>query len=574
MNSLNSFSTADASIIDITNDIGEEIPTNDLYVSVEVPFWKPNRKSRNIRFENTKQALFFENYKNSFYANEFYDLRGYINYALFLINQIDEDFKSDNNLSLFQERISNLIHYYPQITAQAQLCLKEAIFYKRDSVALSIFLKKCPKHSTQTKYSSETEKLGNQLKKKLDLSLDETALLNELNYHNSLFFNIYLYREEIVKVFIYLVRQFKKHFPDSIDKVSKDFAKKFKVCNAEIYKWILIQCENSIALIYGYEKEIRLTTFYAYRNGPFEKFEKDIIQPTKQLLAEYMLNYVRVEEDEKTLELICSVSKNRLNSQIKYLVDKGLNHIEELLFFIVNISYNSRYNPYYYNIFFDVFKEVAPKNSLIALKVYLHYAYHQPSNTIPNKLIPVSIKAKLFPLQNQSLIFEEIVRTLLLEKDLTKALSAIEKIYAIERKKILLDKTSIQVVEEKYTGTVELLNEYLRDDVDDDTIGVLQSKRGEEKNTQDTINNSSVTKTVPLKDIQIATLELFAKKNLTLTKSAFKVYASENGMFVNQLIESINDSYYELLEDLLIEEEEENYVIYLENFQKILPLYK
>ena len=43
----------------------------------------------------------------------------------------------------------------------------------------------------------------------------------------------------------------------------------------------------------------------------------------------------------------------------------------------------------------------------------------------------------------------------------------------------------------------------------------------------------------------------------------------ENGVFVNQLIESINDSYYEFLDDLLIEEDEENYVIYLENFQKV-----
>lgn len=569
MNSLNSFSTSDTSIIDITNDIAKDIPTNDLYISVEVPFWKPNRKSRNLRFENSKQALFFENFKNSFYANEFYDLRRSINYALFLINKIDEDFKSDNNFSLFQERISNLIHYYPQIETQAQLCLKEAIFYKRDSISLSIFLKKCPKSITQRKYSLETEMLGNQFKKQLNLSLDETSLLNELNYHNSLFFNIYFYREEIIKVFIYLLKEFKKYFSDGFDKVAKRFAKEFKVDRTEIYKWILIQCENSIVLIYGHDKEIDLNTVYNYRQGPNLNFEDEIIKPTKKLIAEYMVSYVRVEEDEKTLESIYTISKNKRKSQIKYLVDKSTSLEDDFLFDAVALSYFNRSTPTYSNIFFDLFKEIALRNNIIALKIYLHYIYHQSSINIPYKLIPVSIKSKLFTQKNQELHFEETIRILLLEKDLPKALSEISKIYVVKRKKILLDKLSIQAVEDRHIGTVELLNEYLRDDEVNDSIMVLpKAAMVEEENSKYTTTNYS-TVVKPLQDIQIATLELFAKNNLTIAKGKLKTYADENGVFVNQLIESINDSYYEFLDDLLIEEDEENYVIYLENFQKV-----
>ncbi|WP_435354249.1 tellurite resistance TerB C-terminal domain-containing protein [Emticicia sp. SJ17W-69] len=570
MNSLNSFSAADTSIIDITSNNAEDIPTDDLYISVEIPFWKPNRKSRNIRFENSKQALFFENFKNSFYANEFYDLRGYTNYALFLINNIDEDFMGNNNFSLFQERIGNLIHYYPQIKTQAQLCLKEAIFYKRDSISLSIFLKECPKDNTHRLYSTETEKLGNQFKKKFDLSSNETSLLNELNYNNSLFFNIYFYREEIVKVFIHLLRQLEKHFSDSFDKISKRFANEFKVDKTEIYKWILIQCENTIALIYGFEKEIHLNTLYIYRQGPILKFENEIIQLAKQLIAEYMVFYVPTNEDEKTLESIYTISKTKGKSHLKYLVDKYTTLEGDFLFEVVALTYFNRNNFFYFNIFFDIFKEIANRNNIIALKIYLHYIYHQLSFNIPTKLIPVNIKAKLFPQKNQELHFEKIVRMLLLEKDLPKALSEITKIYEVKRKKILLDKISIRAVEESYTGTVELLNEYLRDDENNDSTILSETEKVDEKNTENKTNNYSVvSKSSPLQGIQVVTLELFVKNNLTVAKNEMKVFANVNGVFVNHLIESINDSYYEFLDDLLIEEDEENYVIYLENFQKI-----
>ena len=49
-----------------------------------------------------------------------------------------------------------------------------------------------------------------------------------------------------------------------------------------------------------------------------------------------------------------------------------------------------------------------------------------------------------------------------------------------------------------------------------------------------------------------------------------KGMAKERGVFKNQLIDSINEACFETIDDVLIEEEEENYVIYEHYYQNIL----
>lgn len=49
----------------------------------------------------------------------------------------------------------------------------------------------------------------------------------------------------------------------------------------------------------------------------------------------------------------------------------------------------------------------------------------------------------------------------------------------------------------------------------------------------------------------------------------FDIYAKDNNIFKNHLIDSINEIYYEVLDDILIEEEDEFYTILKDYYQKI-----
>jgi hypothetical protein len=64
-------------------------------------------------------------------------------------------------------------------------------------------------------------------------------------------------------------------------------------------------------------------------------------------------------------------------------------------------------------------------------------------------------------------------------------------------------------------------------------------------------------------------LELFSKSNFSVPQSELEAFAKSNGVFKNQLIESINEACYGLLDDVLIEEEDDYYTINTNYFQII-----
>jgi TerB-C domain len=65
-------------------------------------------------------------------------------------------------------------------------------------------------------------------------------------------------------------------------------------------------------------------------------------------------------------------------------------------------------------------------------------------------------------------------------------------------------------------------------------------------------------------------LEIFFENNLSISLSDLEVFAKSKGFFKNQLIESINETCYAILDDILIEEDENFYTIDENYYQKLL----
>ena len=211
-----------------------------------------------------------------------------------------------------------------------------------------------------------------------------------------------------------------------------------------------------------------------------------------------------------------------------------------------------------------------------SLYLYMYYLYYDlKSETFDNKQLTKTIQKNLFKTEEQLKYFEVIVQEFVNDKDLNKALSSISKVYAVKRKKIKLDEETIQQVQQQHSGTVELLNEYLRDDSEDTADTLIEESHDTEidlivsqKKTE--ISQSIFLEELSLKPIQSKTLELFAKNNLIIAQSEIEAFAKSNGVFKNQLIDSINDTCYEYLDDLLIEEEDDDYTINTTYYQRIL----
>jgi hypothetical protein len=145
----------------------------------------------------------------------------------------------------------------------------------------------------------------------------------------------------------------------------------------------------------------------------------------------------------------------------------------------------------------------------------------------------------------------------------------------VKRKKIQLDTTSIKEVQQQHSGTVELLNEYLKDDFEDENNSIKSQEINNEEikieitQKSEETSHSAFVSDLTFSPIHISALELFSKSNFSIPQSDLEIFAKSKGIFKNQLIESINETCYDFLDDVLIEEEDDYYTINTNYFQRI-----
>lgn len=202
--------------------------------------------------------------------------------------------------------------------------------------------------------------------------------------------------------------------------------------------------------------------------------------------------------------------------------------------------------------------------------------YDLKSATFDNKQLTKTIQKNLFKTNEQLHDFEVLVSELIKDKNLEKALQGVSKIYAVKRKKIQLNAALIKEVQQQHSGTVELLNEYLKDEYGDENNTIKTQEISNEEVAMvitqkfDEPQHSIYVSNIAFAPLHETVLEVFAKSNFSVLQSEFETFAKSKGVFKNQLIESINEICYEDLEDVLIEEEDDYYTINPNYYERLL----
>lgn len=216
-------------------------------------------------------------------------------------------------------------------------------------------------------------------------------------------------------------------------------------------------------------------------------------------------------------------------------------------------------------ILYDSSKFIFPYDKMVSLKFYLKYLLvvfdlKEKSKTLPNI-------SKMFEDLAQRKRFETVKTEFEKDKNIEKAFENVEGVFVEKRKKIVLDISTISEVIDKHSETVDLLNQYLQEDESQQTIHKKVEKpvkKELEKSTPKKEKSSSFNLEVtPVQEEVI--LLIATTTEFSVSQKKIAEIATKNGMFKNQLIEQINDLFYELLDDVLIEEEDENYTI-IENY--------
>jgi len=589
----------DDSIIDITDQSYNISSSNNLKkLNNGVPYWAHHYvfSYSDINSASTEQKKFYTIFKTNFLIGEYFDLEGNTNYAFILLFDLLNEYEIHKDISELENQLKILGQCYPKTKSYgiSFLIKKMELDGHSDDASRLIAENRSSYQNYNSNYDYDNWRLGSKFKSKLNINEEEVNLLNKLWYPSNNFCSIEFCCIEVLKLFIAVISELKtkyesegttieneftlvadviatKHY--NYKKGSQNYNYSIASITNEFYSNIFKYCENAVRESYGHKRKLNTDTIYSNEEAKNE-YESKIIKKFTELFP--ILVSKIASPDEATEIELNSQTTSRWKIKFEEITTNFQSNSITFIEDIIKLSEANKKNPSIENIFFEASKFISKYDKLTSLKLYIHYLYHDvKSATFDNKKLTKTIQKSLFKNNEQLHDFEQIVSELIIDKNLEKALNAVPNIYEVKRKKIQLNKITIKEVQQQHSGTVELLNEYLRDEFEDENNSIQSQEISSDEikieitQKKDELNQSMFLIELSLNPNQISVLEMFLKNNFSMPQIEIEEFAKSKGVFKNQLIESINESCYEILDDVLIEEEDDYYTIFPEYFQKI-----
>ena len=580
----------DNSIIDIT---GQSLSISNNRTSNGVPYWRHQYvySFSELETASKEQRRFYKTFKANFLSETYMDIDGNTNYAFILLFDLLNEYENHKDLTRLEKQFKKLGANYPKTkTYCVSLLIK-----KLDAEEKFDEIERIRKEENYYVYEGDYWKLGNLYRTKLNLNNDDTALLNKLYTPDNNFFNIEFCGLEIIKLFLVTVKRLdEKYKKDAssldieLNKIADDLVSKnfnyrkgsnnytyyLETIVNELHSNILKHCENTVREQFGHKRKLNVDLAYVFTELNLHHF-KELLTRLQKILAIYSPTLAAPGRD---VELDLN-AQNPSRWKIKYeaLVNTYNGDAKQFVSDIVILGNYNKRNPSVSNIFFEAAKFIALHDKVSSLKLYVYYLHYDlKSIKFDNKPLTKTVQKSLFTNNEQLHDFQIIVSEMIKDKELDKALNAVPKVYAVKRKKIQLDRDAIQQAHEKHSGTVELLNEYLKDEYEDDINAFKIEEISEQEVVLEITSKSNAEKIsafnpeISLTEIQCELLELLVKANFSIHQEEVDAFAKSKGVFKNQLIDSLNEACYDTLDDVLIEEEDEYYTINENYYQTIL----
>ena len=590
--------STDESIIDVTSDSYRINTIGDLKkYNNGVPYWAHHYvySYSEIYSATHEQKQFYIHFKNSFLNGVYYDLEGNSNYAFILLFNLLEEYDKSKDIIELEKHIKVLGKCYPKTKSYGISFLIQKMEAKGDSDGASR-LRTQDRYEYQNNYTDyDYWRLGSKYKKKLNLNDDEVKLLNKLWYPSNNFCSVEYCCLEILKLYILVIDKLEAKYNQDGTTIEKQFvavadviakahfkyregSNNYKYCIEttinEFYSIIFKYCENAVREHYGHKRKINTDTYYTTPEAKIEFETKIILEVTNALPT--LVSNIALPDEATEIELN---TQNTTRWKIKFdeLTENFNSNSKQFIEDIISLGNLNKKNPSIENIFFEASKFIAKSDKEAALILYIYYLHYDLKSAVfDNKQLTKTIQKSLFKTNEQLHEFEIVVSEFINDKDLEKALKGVSNIYAVKRKKIKLDSNSIKEVQEQHSGTVELLNEYLKDEYEDENNFIKTHEISNEEveieitNKSEKAYSSIYLNNLAFTQIHTAILEMFEKNNFTVSQIELEAFAKSKGLFKNQLIESINEACYEVLDDVLIEEDDEYHVINPNYYQLLL----
>lgn len=444
-------------------------------------------------------------------------------------------------------------------------------------------------------YDTDYWKVGKKYTRKLNLSEEQITLLNTLRFGDNVFNEIEYCKIQILKQFLRSIEYLKNHcipvnksYPTVIDELSEiivalqynyrkesmNYKYTYESVQGEIYNHILKLCENNVREVYGIKRKIN--TDFNYNNPDIlHQFNRKIVSKLDLFLLENQGQIL--DADAKTNIILNENNTNRWKDKFEIIKQDYTNPIafEREIFRLADVNIK---NPSADMIFFEASKFISEQNKNCALRLYIHYLDKDlNSPKFDNKQLTKTIQKNLFSTNEQLTDFEKIMSEFISNRNLESAIESVNQLYEPKRKKIVINRQAIENVQKLDSEISKKLGDILSEDFEDENISI-QSEETENKeeitfnitNKNPETQNSKYLEELNLTDIQKEILDLFEKQSFNILQSELSDFIKTKNLFMGSTIESINDTCFETLDDILIEEEDEYFTINTDYYKKLL----
>ncbi len=358
---------------------------------------------------------------------------------------------------------------------------------------------------------------------------------------------------------------------------------------AAVFLTIFQRCENAVRERFGF-KLMDADVYFTERSDPdrlFNQYFGDVAQACLPALARTL-----PAPDDDLEQALNLADPARWKSRFELLLARLPANPASFTAGTFALGLQNERNPKAADLYLEAARQLGGLDREATVRLYLHYLYHG-ARRYPFKPKPFlkRLQKALFPLPEHLPRFEALSQELLRGRDLPTALAAVPDIWFRERKKIALDPAAVHAARAQHAGTVELLNEYLRDEPAAAPAPTAPAKPAVPKAAPAVPKAAKIAKIpkitkaaagaastsapvtfapdLALTAPQQALLHLFAAHQLALLQAAVEALARQHGVLRNQLIDGLNEACYALLDDVLVEESGDGYTIYEAYYQKI-----
>ncbi len=590
----NSSKINDDSVIDVSELvstlIGNIKVTSDYTSSYfSIPYWAHQYiySYNEINYATQAQREFYEKFRNEFLKENFIYLNGNNNYAFILLFDLLNEFENHKDYHKIEKQLEDLGNNYARTKSYCvSFLLKKLEEYNMDNEA-DLFREK------NYQYDYDYWKLGRRYKKKLNLTNEQEQILNRIWLQNNVFNEIEFCKIEIIKGFLraneFLQRNYvstDNSFENLMDELSDFIVRKyyhyrkgsqnykytFDSVKGEIYGHILKLTENNVREEFSNKR--KLTAELNYRTPEIlNLYDQKIISKLADFFVEDKKNIIPPDLD--TEKLLNESNTTRWKSKFEKIL-KDFSSADGFENQIINLAEQNVKNPSVENIFYEASKSVAKIDKVCSLRLYLRYIDADLKSTqFDNRQMNKTIQKSLFKTAEQFDDFEKILNKFIVEKNLEEALKSINEFYIPKRRKISIDKKTIQDVQKQHSGTVSLLNEYLQEEMEED---VQNEEWGKEEdvvqiniiNDNEDLVSSKFLNELNLSELQKEVLEIIEKNSFSISQTELEDLLKSRSQMMSSVVDSINENCFETFDDVLIEEEDEYFTINENYYKKLL----